>query len=117
MLLKVYVNFHHLLVLARQSQKYSFLIQIGVSVIVQLLHYKIMPTLTKFGNCVLTTYAGDHPPPHFHIRTNDGGEALVEIASLEILRGRLPRRQVAEAMDWAAMNQDFLMQTWKNLNS
>lgn len=62
-------------------------------------------------------YAGDHPPPHFHIRANDGSEALVEIASLAILRGRLPRREVVEAMDWAAANQKFLMQTWKELNS
>jgi Domain of unknown function (DUF4160) len=76
-----------------------------------------MPTLAKFGSCVITMYAGDHPPPHFHIRANDGGEALVEIASLEILRGKLARREVAEAMHWAATHQDFLMQTWKELNS
>ncbi len=62
-------------------------------------------------------YAGDYPPPHFHIRANDGDEALVEIASLEILRGRLLRREVAEAMEWAAANQKYLMQTWKELNS
>jgi Domain of unknown function (DUF4160) len=76
-----------------------------------------MPTLANFGSCSLTMYAGDHPPPHFHIRANHGGEALVDISSLEILRGKLARREVQEAMDWAANHQDFLMQTWKELNS
>jgi len=40
-------------------------------------------------------YAGDHLPPHFHIRLQDGREALVEIASLSMLYGRIARRQLA----------------------
>ena len=37
-------------------------------------------------------YAADHLPPHFHVRMNDGREALVEIATLAVLRGSAAKR-------------------------
>jgi len=61
-------------------------------------------------------YAGDHLPPHFHIRLQDGREALVEIASLSVLYGRIAHRQLAEALAWAAENQAHLRAKWEELN-
>ncbi|WP_205755238.1 DUF4160 domain-containing protein [Azotobacter chroococcum] len=49
-----------------------------------------MPTLKRLTNCSITLYAGDHLPPHFHVRLQDGREALVEIASLTVRPGVLP---------------------------
>ena len=48
-------------------------------------------------------YANDHLPPRFHIVSPDA-EALVEIATLRILAGSLPRRTGKAAMKWAAEN-------------
>lgn len=46
-----------------------------------------MPTIQRLPNCTITLYAGDHLPPHFHVRLQDGREALVEIANLVVLSG------------------------------
>ena len=44
-----------------------------------------MGKLVQIGNIIIRVYANDHLPPHFHILTPDG-DALVDIAILEILR-------------------------------
>lgn len=41
-------------------------------------------------------YAADHLPPHFHVRLHDGREVLVEIATLDVLRGSVARRELAD---------------------
>lgn len=75
-----------------------------------------MPTLQRFANSVLTLYAGDHLPPHFHVRMNDGREALVMIDSLQVMRGSIPKRELAAALAWAATNRSVLAAMWKELN-
>lgn len=75
-----------------------------------------MPTLARLAKSVITMYAGDHLPPHFHVRMNDGREALVEIASLEVLRGSIAKRELAEAVAWAEANRAALAEKWKELN-
>jgi len=61
-------------------------------------------------------YAADHLPPYFHVRAFDGREALVEIATLTILAGRLLRREISEALAWAGANLLLLQAKWKELN-
>jgi hypothetical protein len=75
-----------------------------------------MPTLARLAQSTITMYAGDHLPPHFHVRANDGREALVEIATLQVLRGSIAIRALAEALAWAQANQAFLAIKWKELN-
>ena len=75
-----------------------------------------MPTLARLPDCTITLYAADHLPPHFHVRLNDGREALVEIAGLAVLRGQLAKRELAAALAWAAANQALLHAKWKELN-
>ena len=75
-----------------------------------------MPTLARLSRSNIHMYAGDHLPPHFHVRMNDGREALVVIATLEVLRGAIPARAVAEPLVWARANVDLLNRTWKELN-
>ena len=85
--------------------------------IVQLLHYHCgMPTLARLSHSTITMYAADHLPPHFHVRMNDGREALVEIATLAVLRGSAAKRELAEALAWAAANKGQLEAQWKELN-
>ena len=84
----------------------------------QPLHYHLsMPTLARLPSCTISMYAADHLPPHFHVRMHDGREALVEIGTLAILRGRMRPREQAEAMTWAAAHLSLLNVRWKELNS
>lgn len=75
-----------------------------------------MPTIKRLPACSITLYAGDHLPPHFHARFQDGREALVEIASLVVLSGQVSRRELAVALEWAADNQAELAAKWEELN-
>ncbi|MDL2410456.1 DUF4160 domain-containing protein [Rhizobium calliandrae] len=47
-----------------------------------------MGKLVQIGNIIIRVYANNHLPPHFHVITPDG-DALVEIATPEILHGKL----------------------------
>jgi len=72
-----------------------------------------VPTIQRFGNCKIAIYAGDHPPPHFHIEGR-GWRATVEIETLAVLRGDARRAQ--EAMAWALGNVNVLRTEWQRLN-
>ncbi|AJC45910.1 MULTISPECIES: DUF4160 domain-containing protein [Xanthomonas] len=75
-----------------------------------------MPTIVRFANSVVTMYAADHLPPHFHVRTRDGREALIVIDTLAVLSGRLSRRELSAALEWAAANKATLIARWQELN-
>lgn len=76
----------------------------------------IMPTITRLDTCTINLYAGDHLPPHFHVRMNDGREALVSIEPLEVLRGSISKRELGPAIAWADANKPALLAAWKELN-
>ena len=75
-----------------------------------------MATITRLPSCTITMYPGDHPPPHYHVRMNDGREALVEIATGKAIASKLTKRALQEAIAWAAANADTLTTKWKELN-
>src|SRR6476661_6598087 len=50
-----------------------------------------VPTISRFYGIVIRMYFSDHAPPHFHA-VYAGEEAVIMIATGEILRGRLPDR-------------------------
>jgi hypothetical protein len=74
-----------------------------------------MGKLHQFGKVFVRVYANDHLPPHFHVVTPDT-EALVEIASLALLRGALPPRVEREALAWAANNARLIAAEWNRIN-
>lgn len=76
-----------------------------------------MATLTRLSKSKLTMYAGDHNPPHFHVLANDGSEALVDLASLQVINGSVRSAVLKEALGWAAQNGALLAMRWKELNS
>lgn len=75
-----------------------------------------MPTLARLSGCAITLYAGDHLPPHFHVRTKDSKEALIVIHTLAVLSGALAQRELTEALAWAQGNRAVLLQKWQELN-
>lgn len=53
-----------------------------------------MPTISVFYGIVIQMFWMDHAPPHFHALYG-GEEALIDIRSLAVLEGALPRRALA----------------------
>ncbi|HBF31871.1 DUF4160 domain-containing protein [Rhizobium sp.] len=74
-----------------------------------------MGKLVQIGNIIIRVYANDHLPPHFHIITPDA-DALVDIATLEILKGKLPRKAEEAALEWAAKNRNLIAAEWNRTN-
>jgi len=61
---------------------------------------------------VIRMYFSDHEPPHFHAQYGEF-EALVEIETLALLRGELPRRAMALVLEWAALHRQELRSDWE----
>jgi hypothetical protein len=57
----------------------------------------------------------DHAPPHFHLY-GPGWSAVVDLATLTVRRGRAPRVELAEALQWAQSNMPLLTAQWTKLN-
>jgi Domain of unknown function (DUF4160) len=57
----------------------------------------------------------DHVPPHFNLR-GPGWSANVAIATLTVIRGWAPRKELEEAVQWASQNIEFLYAEWERLN-
>lgn len=76
-----------------------------------------MPTVARLSQCKICVYAGDHAPPHFHVVGPDWS-VVIEIASLDLVKGRGPRSALAEVVEWVekAENLALLAAEWKRLN-
>ncbi len=71
-----------------------------------------MPTISAFYGILIQMFWADHAPPHFHALYAEF-EVLIDIRTLEIIRGRLPRRAQALVLEWATQHRDELMEDWK----
>jgi hypothetical protein len=70
-----------------------------------------MPELSRFFGIIVRMYFNDHAPPHFHASYGEH-EALIAIDSLSVVRGYLPRRALALAVEWALYHRDELWADW-----
>lgn len=70
-----------------------------------------MAELSRFFGIVIRMHFNDHEPAHFHAFYAEH-EALVAIASLEVVRGWLPRRALALVLEWADLHRDDLRRNW-----
>jgi hypothetical protein len=71
---------------------------------------KEMPEISRFFGIVMMFF-NDHLPADMHA-TYGEHEALIEIDTLEIYRGELPRRVLALVLEWAALHRAELRQNW-----
>ena len=63
-----------------------------------------MPEVSRFYGIVIQIYYGDHAPPHFHA-LYAGALAQIEIDTLQIIEGSLPKRALGLVLDWATGHQ------------
>jgi hypothetical protein len=66
-----------------------------------------MPEISRFFGIVITMYAKDHVPPHFHARYGDE-QALFSIENGEVIEGSISRRALRLIQDWTELHRDEL---------
>ena len=67
-----------------------------------------MPTISQFFGIVIQMFWREHAPPHFHALYAEH-EALIDIRTLDVIGGKLPRRAMALVLEWAALHRVELM--------
>lgn len=74
-----------------------------------------MPVIQRFPGGRVAINPRDHAPPHFHVLLNDGREAWVTIATLEILHGKVAAREITDVLAWAKTHQAMLTSKFEEL--
>jgi Domain of unknown function (DUF4160) len=74
-----------------------------------------MPIICFFDGIKILLFSNDHLPPHFHVYYAEY-KALIEIDSLQIMRGSLPIKQLNKVVEWAGLNKGNLLETFYQLN-
>jgi len=75
-----------------------------------------MPELSRFYGIIITMYASDHNPPHFHAEYN-GQEALFSINDGVFIKGSLPSKESRLVLAWYEIHRDELINNWSSLSS
>ena len=70
-----------------------------------------MPELSRFYGIIIRMYFGDHNPPHFHVEYS-GHLAEIDIRTLEIIAGKLPKRAYNLVLEWATEHRTELLENW-----
>lgn len=71
-----------------------------------------MPEISRFYGIIIRMFYNDHNPPHFHVIYQDN-EALIDINTLNIMNGNLPKRAKSLAIEWAIEHRDELLANWQ----
>ena len=71
-----------------------------------------MPTISSFYGILIRMYFNEHSPPHFHVKYAEF-EATIDIQSLTLSDGKLPRRALNLTLDWAELHQNELLEAWE----
>jgi hypothetical protein len=70
-----------------------------------------MPVVATFNGIKIELYFDEHPPPHFHARYAEF-VAQIDMTTLEIIKGSLPRAQLRMIREWASPRRMALLQAW-----
>jgi hypothetical protein len=54
-----------------------------------------------FYGILIQMFWGDRAPPHFHALYGED-EVIIDIRTLEVLKGEMPRRVLALVLEWAS---------------
>jgi hypothetical protein len=71
-----------------------------------------MPEISHFLGIIIRMHFNDQAPPHFHAEYG-GEDAVIEIGTLAVRRGRLPRRVFALVVEWAILHCEALSADWE----
>ncbi|WP_373508871.1 DUF4160 domain-containing protein [Thiocapsa sp.] len=71
-----------------------------------------MPTISQFFGIVIQMFWREHAPPHFHALYAEH-EALIDIRTLDVIGGRLPKQALGLTIEWAIEHREELMEDWR----
>jgi hypothetical protein len=71
-----------------------------------------MPTISIFYGILIQMFWDDHAPPHFHALYAEY-EVLIDIRTLEIVKGSMPKRALALILEWASEHRSELLEDWQ----
>lgn len=72
----------------------------------------MMPEISRFYGIIIRMFYNDHNPPHFHAIYQEY-EAVLDIKTLEILEGHLPKRAMSLVIEWAIEHRKELILNWE----
>ncbi len=72
-----------------------------------------MPIISRFNGMIIKMYfqQSEHNPPHFHVIYGEY-TGSIDIRTLEMLEGDLPKKELALVTEWAKQNQTALLEIW-----
>lgn len=70
-----------------------------------------MPIIAAFFGMLIRVYHSDHEPPHIHVQYGEFN-AIVEIATGDIMKGRLPKRLQRVLIEWLRERRGEIMRAW-----
>lgn len=73
-----------------------------------------MPTVAIVDGVRIVFYVNEHPPPHFHALFAEH-RVSVDIETLAILNGSLPKAKERTVLEWARKHQDELRIAWNRM--
>ncbi|MFZ1749042.1 MAG: DUF4160 domain-containing protein [Saprospiraceae bacterium] len=71
-----------------------------------------MPEISRFLGIIIRMFFNEHNPPHFHAYYNEH-HAEIDINTLEIIAGELPKRIRNLVLEWAVDHRVELMEDWE----
>ena len=71
-----------------------------------------MPEISRFFGIIIRMHWRDHRPPHFHALYG-GRRCAIDLRTLSVLSGSLPRRAMALTLEWAAEHREALVEDWE----
>lgn len=71
-----------------------------------------MPIISQFFGIIIQMFWREHAPPHFHALYGEH-EARIDIRTLEVICGSLPKRALNLTIEWAIEHRDELMKDWE----
>jgi hypothetical protein len=71
-----------------------------------------MPKISLFYGILIQMYWDDHTPAHFHVRYAEF-RAQIDIRTLAVMDGDLPRRALNLVLEWAQEHHSELLENWE----
>jgi len=72
-----------------------------------------MPVISAFFGMLIRVFHADHEPPHIHVQYGEY-EAIVEIKTGNVLKGKLPRRLSGMVKKWLELRRSEVMKAWED---
>ena len=70
-----------------------------------------MPEISRFFGIIVAMFYNVHAPPHFHVRYGEQ-KAIIGIAPIQLLEGKLKPRTLGLVIEWASLHQAELIEDW-----